>query len=92
MDISRVRMIEHECHFLWRGQYLVMLEFHFSWQVHYKQNAPPLCNCTIADLKAGGTSCHVSLQKLIQRKFSLKTTSALRRRSEGYASTSAVSK
>ena len=47
-----------------------------------------LCTFTIADLKAGGTWCHSSKTN---SSFSLKTTSALRRRSEGYASTSASS-
>ena len=27
-----MRRIKHECHDSWQAHYLVMLEFHFSWQ------------------------------------------------------------
>ena len=34
-DVSCVTDINHENHFSWQAQYLVILECHFSWQVQY---------------------------------------------------------
>ena len=34
-DVSYVTDINHECHFSWQAQHLVMLECHFSWQAQY---------------------------------------------------------
>ena len=28
-------LVMSECHFLWQAQHLVMLECHFSWQAQY---------------------------------------------------------
>ena len=34
-DVSYVAAINHENHFSWQAQYLVILEFHFLWQAQY---------------------------------------------------------
>ena len=34
-DVSYVTDINHESHFTWQAQYLVMSECHFSWQAQY---------------------------------------------------------
>ena len=34
-DVSYVTDINHESHFAWQAQYLVILECHFSWQAQY---------------------------------------------------------
>ena len=34
-DVSYVTDINHENHFSWQAQYLVMSECHFSWQAQY---------------------------------------------------------
>ena len=34
-DVSYVTDINHESHFAWQAQHLVILESHFSWQAQY---------------------------------------------------------
>ena len=34
-DVSYVTDIDHENHFWWQAQYLVILECHFLWQAQY---------------------------------------------------------
>ena len=34
-DVSYVADINHESHFAWQAQYLVILERHFLWQAQY---------------------------------------------------------
>ena len=34
-DVSYVADINHESHFAWQAQYLVILECHFLWQAQY---------------------------------------------------------
>ena len=34
-DVSYATDINHESHFAWQAQYLVILECHFSWQAQY---------------------------------------------------------
>ncbi len=34
-DVSYVTDINHESHFAWQAQHLVILESHFSWQAKY---------------------------------------------------------
>ena len=34
-DVSCATGINHESHFTWHAQHLVMLECHFSWQAQY---------------------------------------------------------
>ena len=34
-DVSYVTRINHEMHFAWQAQYLVMLERDFSWQAQH---------------------------------------------------------
>ena len=34
-DVANATDINHESHFVWQGQYLVMSECHFSWQAQH---------------------------------------------------------
>ena len=34
-DVSYATDINHESHFAWQAQYLVILECHFLWQAQY---------------------------------------------------------
>ena len=34
-DVSYVSRINHESHFSWHAQYLVILQCHFSWQAQH---------------------------------------------------------
>ena len=34
-NVSCVKMINHDFHFSWQGQYLVKFKCHFSWQAQY---------------------------------------------------------
>ena len=38
-DVSYVTRINHESHFSWQAQYLVILQCDFSWQVQYLVNS-----------------------------------------------------